>query len=292
MTDQPSAQATAPEPLLQPARQGRWVWLIPLAALAFTAVLFATYMVKRGPVIGITMSHGHGIKAGDLLRCRGIVVGEVEHVRLGAALDGVEAKVRLDSAAAGIAVSGSRFWVVRPRLSLTRVGGMETIAGPRYLAVIPGEGARQKRFAALRTPPSIASLDEGGLQVLLRATERGSLRPGAPVTYRQVHIGTVLSVELSQDATQVHVRAYIEPRYAALVRANSIFWNVSGADLQLGLKGLRFEVESLQALLDGGVALATPDPPGERVANGHEFDLQRDADDDWLEWSPALEVGQ
>ena len=291
MTNAPSTAADVPEADVQPVRHGRWVWVIPVLALFFAAGLYVVYAVKRGPVIAVSMSHGHGIKVNAVLRCRGIVVGEVVNVRLSQGLDGVDLQVRLDPAAAEIARAGSRFWVVRPRVGLTGVGGLETIAGPHYLAVVPGKGPRQPRFVAHEHPPAVEVIDPNGLEIELSAERRGSLRSGAPITYRQVHIGKVLSVGLSADAASVQVRAYIEPHFAALVRDNSKFWNVSGVDLNLGIKGLRLGIESLQALLDGGVALATPDTPGKRVGTGHRFTLHDGSDDAWLQWRPRLPVG-
>ena len=269
-------------------RRSVWVWLIPAAAVVFAAALFVAYVIKRGPVINITMAHGYGLKAGDVLRCRGIVTGAVEQVRLTSGLSGVEAKVRLDPTAVDLARDGSRFWVVRPRVNLTGIVGLETIAGPRYLAVLPGSGARRKRFEALDQPPSIESIAPDGLRITLVADRRRSLRPGAPVFYRQVRIGTVLRVELAADGVSVEVAAYIEPSFTHLVREDSRFWNVSGVDLELGLKGLRLEVESLQSILDGGISLATPDPPGVRVKTGHRFILHASAEKKWLGWRPVL----
>ena len=282
------AAAGPPVATVRPARRVGWVWLIPVAAALFVGALYATYVVKRGPVITITMDEGHGIKAGDVLRCRGIVIGQVEAARVSDDCSEVSVRVRLDPAARAVARAGSRFWVVRPRVSLTSVGGLETITGPRYLAVVPGAGARQTRFAALAEAPIVASADAGGFEVVLEAEQRGSLRPGSPITYRQVIVGTVLAVDLGPDATVVLVRAHIEPAHARLVRADTVFWNVSGADLRLGIKGLSFEVESLQALLDGGVALATPAPPGPPVEAGHRFKLHPRPQSAWLRWRPAL----
>ena len=284
MNDVPQAKVVAKS-------RAWWVWIIPLLAAAFAVVLVATYMVKRGPVITISMSDGAGLKPTHVLRSRGIAVGEVEKVTLADDMSNVVVTVRLDPAARDIARAGSRFWVVRPRVSLTEVGGLETIAGPRYLAVLPGQGRLQTHFVAMDDPPVVDRIDPDGLEIALIADRRGSLRPGAPVLYRQVRVGTVLSVGLASDAASVEMRTYIRPAYTQLVRTDTRFWNVSGIDLDLGITGLSLEIESLQSVVDGGVALATPDEPGETVATGHRFALHRNVDSDWLEWRPVLAVG-
>ncbi len=286
-----SEAASLPEANLEPMRRAGWAWALPAAALVFVIFLYSQYVVRRGPVIVVELDHGHGLKEGDMLRCRGIQVGEVEQVALGEDLLRVVASIRLEPDASQVAKAGSRFWVVRPTLSLTEVGGLETIAGPHYLAVLPGHGKPQDRFVALPEPPTIIFQDPAGLEIELSADQRGSLTPGAPVTYRQMQIGTVLSVGLASDAASVQVRAYVQPQYVHLVRNSSKFWNVSGANLNLSFKGLRYEVESLAALIKGGVALATPPGEGRVVTTGHRFKLHPKPEDEWLKWRPALLVG-
>ena len=291
MSEDANDPTSPPVALVRPAASRRWVWLFPVAALLFVVALVMTYVVKHGPVITINMSHGHGIKPTAPVRCRGIVVGEVIDVSVGTSLDEVVVKARLDPSAESIARAGSRFWVVRPRVSITGVGGLDTLAGSHYVEVIPGHGPPQRRFVALDEPPVVAAMDPDGLEIVLDSAERGSLRAGAPITYRQVRVGVVRSVGLAGDASTVQVRGYIEPRFAMLVREDSRFWNVSGAAWEVGLKGVRFELESLQALLDGGIAFATPDPPGGGVRNGQRFRLHARPENRWLRWRPSLPVG-
>lgn len=218
-----------PEAKIQPVSSKRWVWLIPVVAVLFCVSLWVKEVIKHGPVITLILSHGHGIKPGDLLRCQGVAVGQVERVALESDLQAVRLRVRLDPAAEHVARAGGRFWVQRPRVGLGGVAGLETIAGPRYLVVLPGHGPPQYQFVAVDEPPVVGSIDPGGLELVLVAQRGGHLRAAAPVTYRQMPIGTVLSVGLATDATSVHVRVYIEPAYERLVRDNSRFWLVSGA---------------------------------------------------------------
>jgi len=294
-------QATQPEPpnltdsppiaRVESGAESRWVWLIPIAAIVFVIALFSTYVVKRGTSITVEMTNGYGIKPTDTVRCRGIVVGEIESVKLNHDLEGVQLTVRLDPSAEAVAREGSRFWVVRPQVNLGGVSGLETVAGPRYLAVLPGEGKPLKHFVAMEDAPILEAIDPAGLEVTLVASRRGSLTPGAPVLYRQVQVGTILSVGLASDSATVDVSIYIKPAYRQLVRSNSVFWNASGAGLSVDLKGVHFEVESLQSLVQGGVSLATPNEPGELVSTGHRFKLQSKVEDEWMEWQPSLAVG-
>jgi len=286
------SDAPPPPSLVVPARRTpRWVWLLPLAALAFAVALGASQIFGGGPRITISFHDGHGIKAGDPLRCRGINVGQVES--LAVETEGVLLEVRLTAAAGRMAVAGSRFWIVRPSVKLSGITGLDTIAGPRYLNVLPGppDAAPQERFVGLDEAPALADEEPGGLEIALAGTRRAGLVPGAPVSYRQVRVGTVVSVALAADAGGVEVRAYIRPAYRALVRDNTRFWLVSGTGVSVGLSGVRIDVDSLAALLEGGVALATPDSPGRPVSTGQRFALAERPEEAWIKWKPALPVG-
>ncbi len=287
------AAGSLPTARIEPLRERSWAWVLPLSALALVLWLASRVWAERGPRITVHAPDGHGLRAGDLVRYRGIAVGEVASARLSGDLAEVVLDVRLERSSAGLARAGSRFWIVRPSLGLEGAQGLETILGSRYLAVLPGppEAAPQREFVALAEPPLPGVEEEGGLEIVLEARQRSALSRGAPLLYRGMQIGAVTSVGLAGDATAVEVRARVRPAYAELVRTDSRFWELGGAEFSLGLSGLDVELGSLRSLLSGGIALATPTHPGARVSAGHRFPLAKDAEEDWLDWRPALPLG-
>jgi hypothetical protein len=114
------------------------------------------------------------------------------------------------------------------------------------------------------------------------------VKPGDFVLYREERVGAVVSHSLSTDSRTVRIHLNILSRYASLVRSNSVFWNAGGVTADLGLTGLHMHMESLEALLAGGIAFATPDKPGGRVKAGSVFKLHPEVKDDWLKWRPLL----
>ncbi len=124
---------------------------------------------------------------------------------------------------------------------------------------------------------------------MLTAPRVGSIGAGAPVLFRDLPVGVVRGVRLAEDASGVEVSIAIDPAYAVLVRANSRFWLASGVGVDWGLfSGLSVRADSLGALIEGAIAFATPDRPGERVAAGHAFELEAAPEDKWLEWDPTI----
>jgi len=270
----------------------RWtpIWLVPIVALAVALFLGWQAWGARGTTITIAFPEGFGLKAGDTLRHRGIVAGEVSQVAYTAELDGVTVDLVLDQGAIDLARVGSRFWVVRPSFGWAGITGLETLIGDRYLAVLPGDGPAQRHFVGLDQPP-IAEALQPGLDITLEGEARGSLSPGSPVTFRRIQVGSVLAISLASDGRSVQVSARVRQEYAALVQPGTKFWETSGLGLDVGITGASFHLESLESLVRGGVSLATPAGPGERVSTGHRFTLHDRPEPAWLDWRPSVPIG-
>ncbi len=196
-----------PTATLQPRRQltrqvlgNSRMWWATLAALAVAGVLVWQSMEQAGPEISIDFPEGHGLKVGDFVRHRGIDVGHVDRIELADDLKNIEVGITLLHGADGLAREGSRFWIVRPQLSLTEVRGLETAVGAKYIAVRPGttDGNQCRKFVGLAAPPA-GDLDERGMEIVLRGDESFGLYAGAPVAWRGVDVGEVLSVNLASD---------------------------------------------------------------------------------------------
>jgi hypothetical protein len=285
-----------PTAVVTEARRVSLAWIVPVLAIVFAAWLVVSAWRERGTMVTVMLPDGHGLKVGDAVRYRGIIVGTVEDVTLEADGSGVRVRAGLERGADHLARAGARFWVVRPRLRLTRIEGLETLVGPRYLAVAPTaspDAARQREFVGLADPPVVDGIEPDDLEIILAAPARGSLQPGAPVRYRQMRVGTVISVGLASDGSIVEARVHVQKAYRGLVRRNTRFWDAGGLKTDVGLSGMSVEVDSLEALLTGGVALATPPPDdaGGAVHTGHRFALHDKPEDEWLEWQPGVPVG-
>jgi paraquat-inducible protein B len=108
-------------------------------------------------------------------------------------------------------------------------------------------------------------------------------------------VGKVESFELGSSADRVLIHILIEPRYAPLVRSGTRFWNASGVGIDAGLfKGVKVRTESLEALLEGGIAFATPDNAqmGSPAIPGQTFALHDELNEEWLKWAPKIELGK
>ncbi len=290
---EPSPPSPPPPPAARIARTRRWslAWLLPLAVLAALITLGVQATGERPIPITIRFAEGAGLRPGDQVSCKGVKVGEVREVRLAPDAQSVLVEVALDRSAASTAVEGSRFWIIRPEVSLRRVSGLDAILGPRTIALEPGpvDAPRATRFGGLESAPPLPDPTDGSLTLTLRANRRSSLSPGSPVTYRDIRVGQVLSYRLASDATAAEITIAVEPQYAALVRENTRFFNTSGISADWGIfKGLDIRTDSLESIVTGAIGLATPNKPGPRVGAGHTFELAPIPNNDWLDWEPEI----
>lgn len=286
--------SSIPSAITEPAKKRRpsAVWLLTLACAALSAwLLFSAYR-NQGEWIEIEFDQGHGLQPADALRFRGIEIGRVEKIDLRANPPGVLATVRLTPNAKSVVTEGTRFWIARPVVSIDSIQGLETVIGPKYIAMEPGKGngAKTRRFIGLEAPPPIHP-KEGSIEIVLDSKQRHGLTSGAPILHRGFRVGDVLSVELASDSRSVIVRAAIDPEYHELVRSNSKFWVRSGWRFELGLRGISIAADSIGEILYGGIEFATPNTEGRIASTGSRFELVEEPLDDWLDWQPSLPYG-
>ena len=267
------------------------MWWATAACLLIAIWLTWRAIPAQGPTIVIQFPDGHGLKSGDGVRHRGIVVGTVSEVVLSNDLSQISASVTLTPEAAKLAREGTRFWIVRPQLSLTGVSGLETAVGAKYIAVSPGDpnDPVRRSFDGLATvPPDENSGD--GIDIILRSDGRHGVTVGSPIAWRGLDVGQTLSIHLSPDARFVDIHARIQPEYSRLLQKTSQFWVTSGLAVDVGLSGLHLNADSLSSIVRGGVSFATPTVSDDKslVQSGQMFVLHEKPDPAWMNSAASL----
>jgi paraquat-inducible protein B len=267
----------------------RLVWVVPLIALVVAGKIVVERLQQYGPEITIKFSEGGGLRVGQTpIKYRGVQIGEVTGVDLSPDQKQVLVRARLSRSSAKLASEGATFWIVRPQVAGADVIGLATVLTGPEIQVLPGSGEPRKIFTGLENAP--VALEVPGLEIVLRAPRQKALQLNTPVYYRGVEVGLVRKIDLSPDATMADIHLVIRQRYAALVRSGSEFWNSSGASLQGGLfKGVKLEIESLRALLAGGIEFASP-PQSAPAKSGAAFALHEGPRAEWLAWAPRIAI--
>ena len=247
-----------------------------------------------GQKISLIFETAEGLQVGTKIKYKGLVVGHLTDLKLDKQEECIVADALLGKNSGWVAHEGSRFWLVRPKLGLANTANLETLVTGQYIEVLPGsrqEAAAKTRFTVEMAVPDDLPVNNG-LRLQLVSSQLGSVRRGNPIYYREIPVGTVTGYRLADPASHVLIFINIEERYRSLVTSKSRFWNASGIDVEFGLfSGAKIRTESLEALLAGGIAFATPEP-GEPVAAGHQFTMAKEPESQWLRWAPAISISQ
>lgn len=247
---------------------------------------------NAGLNISIYFDDASGLKINSKVIYQEQEVGVIERLTFKENNIGVTAQVLLNDLGSNYAIQGSQFWKVEPELGLVGSKNVGALLDGAFIALLPSvdnNNPAQKHFKALALPPTVTALPYG-LNVKLTTNRLGSVRIGNPVLYRQVTVGKVIGIGLSDHADSVEIFINIAQRYAPLVKSNSKFWNTSGINIEAGLfSGVSIESESIETLIAGGIAFATPeiksDDENNKLSN---FILHQTPQSDWLLWQTKI----
>ncbi|BBO80687.1 paraquat-inducible protein B [Desulfosarcina ovata subsp. sediminis] len=264
MTNQSSTESDAgfPDSIPEPEiRRGKWfsiVWLIPLIAILVGGWLAVKAMRESGPTITIVFKSAEGLVPGKTeIKYKDVTVGKVETIQLSEDLSQVLVTSVMSRDVSSYLTHDTLFWVVRARVAVGEVSGINTLFSGAYIGMAPGKNGKVVyRFEGQEKPPAV-SRDTPGQQFHLRADQLGSLDIGSPVYYRQVKVGRVTNVDMAQDGTGVLLEIFIQAPYHHQVKYNSRFYNASGLNMDIGTNGVRIDTPSLASLLVGGISFFT-----------------------------------
>jgi paraquat-inducible protein B len=251
----PPSEEDLPAPVIQNRRWiPRLVWLVPIVAAVIGISLLIRNWENAGPQIMISFLSGEGVQVGKtLVKYRDVAVGRVSAVGLSADQQTVVVSANLSKEAASLLKTDTQFWIVRPRIGVGSVSGLDTLLSGVYIGMKTGTGTRHERqFVGLENPPAL-SHGPRGRELQLHAARAGSLAIGAPVYFRQFQVGRVIDENLLPDGS-TRVTVFVEAPYDGFVKPVTRFWNASGIDVRLGADGLKVQTESLAAVLAGGLA--------------------------------------
>ena len=130
-------------------------WIVPLIAIIITLGLFVQWKLNQGPQITITFDDANGITTESPIIYRGTVVGRIEEITLNTNATQVVVRARLEKSATILAKEHTKWWVVRPSISLQGIQGLDTIVGPRYIKVLPGDGEETYEFRGSANASSV-----------------------------------------------------------------------------------------------------------------------------------------
>ncbi len=257
------------------------IWVVPIVAIIIGLWLVYDNYSSRGILVTLTMDNAEGIEAGNtLIRSRNVEVGRVESVQLSDDLSHAVLSARIQPELEDMLREDSRFWVVKPRIGREGISGLGTVLSGAYIQLEPGQAEEPRRKFPVSDIPPVAPAGQAGLRLSLVSHLGNSLRVGDPVSYQGFTVGRIEESLFEPESRTMQHQVFIEEPYTDLVTDSTRFWTSSGVDFRLDADGVRINVESLEALLGGGVTFGVPEelPMGQPVEPNTRFTLYADED--------------
>lgn len=277
----PAGSRALPAASVRHRRRIPLIWIVP-----FLTALIALYLAwdtfsKRGPTITVSFETAAGLTAGQSqLKYRNVVMGTVKSITVPPSLDNVLVTIETVREAEPLLTDKTIFWVVKPQLFAGNVSGLETILSGSYIGMRPdAAGGNPRRDFVGQQDPPVLQASAKGTTFRLDTKRLGSIGLGAPIFFRDIDVGTVLGWDLHDLANSVTIHAFVRAPFDKYVRDDSSFWDASGVSIKFGSDGIDIQLESLRAVLLGGIAFDTPQGSTQPVAKGDQvFELFKSLD--------------
>jgi len=280
MTDQPtqSDSAIATADVKHKSKGFSAIWVIPIVAAVIGGWMVFQNLLEEKPVIEVTFKNAAGIEAGKtLVKLRDITIGKVTKVEFAKDLGVIRVTLEFEGIQADHISEKTRFWIVKPRIGVGGVSGLDTLLSGAYIDADPPPevGKPGTKFVGLEEPGNYQSGNPGS-SYTLKSTKLGSLNRGSPIKYRDVQVGEVTRYRLVENNDAVDIEIFIHAPYDKLVRQDTRFWNISGVNIDVGSQGVKVDMESLATLVAGGVAFSNTDASSDKQAGaGSVFNLYK-----------------
>ena len=117
---------------------------MPIVAALVAIGIAAERVLSEGPTVTLVFKAADGIEAGKtFVKYKDVNIGQVTAVRLTDDFAKVEVTARIAKSAAGLMVEDAKFWVVRPRISLSGISGLSTLLSGDYIGFEAGVVAEE-----------------------------------------------------------------------------------------------------------------------------------------------------
>ncbi len=256
----------------------RIIWLLPVIALGIAGWFLYGSLASRGPEITIRFETAEGLEIGkSAIKHKDVVLGTVIGLKPADGFKHIEVKARMNHLSEDYLNKDTKFWIVRPRVSVGGITGLNTLLSGAYIEMGPGGGDQTDQFTGLEQAPAV-SPDAKGKSFILLTDDLGTLEQGSSVIYHGVKVGEILGYKLSNDKPAVAVQIFIDDPYTGLIHTGTKFWNASGVQVTVGAQGLKVNARSLQTIFLGGVMFDVPQNgiAGSPANPGDKFTLYGD----------------
>ena len=222
------------------------------------------------------------------LTYKGVNVGKVTKVKLNEKQQ-VEVKALIYDDFSSFTKEGTVYYLKKPRISLQEIANAGSTVMAVNIGVIKSTSSNiQTKFDGLEDQPSVDK-SHFGMVFKVEDSTASSVNVDAPVYYKNVQIGKISKIDLSNDGSKVVIDCLIFDKYTKFVRKNSEFYDISGFEMKFSIfSGSKVESNTFTSLLKGGLVVVTPYEYEEIASSDDKFTLVKTLREDWKSISPSI----
>jgi len=232
------------------------IFIIPLISLIVGGWLIYKYYSSLGPLITIKFKNSGGLEVRrSFVKFRDVKVGRVVGIEI-LKDEGVLVKVRMDKSMKPFLNYTTKFWIVKPEISINKVRGLDALlSGPYIQMYAKAKGFNKTFFIGLEEPPLDSEIVNGKVYKLTASSSYG-IEEGMPVYYKDMKVGVVRRVILQDDKVKIYI--VIWKRYDRYVNNSTKFWNLKSVDISLKNGSISAKLPPVKELVFGGIEFETP----------------------------------
>ncbi|WP_028862956.1 PqiB family protein [Psychromonas aquimarina] len=214
-----------------------------------------------------------GLNAGDPVSYQGIKIGSIRSLDFAENGRFIETSISIDSSYQYLINKNSQFYLLSGVNMKASLQGIEMQSTPLEHLLSGGIGLYNaepvKKSAKntlldknlrFRLYPSRALAEVGKnvfskpLILSVLSKQLPAVSEGSPVYYHKLPIGEVIGFSIDNSGL-MKTELSIKGQYRHLIKEQSIFWNISGFNVDAGLGGIEIQAESLLTIVKGGIAV-------------------------------------
>ncbi|WP_282166835.1 MlaD family protein [Shewanella japonica] len=207
----------------------------------------------KGIEFVLTAENADEINQGSALVYRGVEVGKVHQTQL--TESGVKFLAKFDVQYQHLLNADSQFWIAGADISLDGVKHAARLLTGSVVNVLPGTSDQALPELFTLQPEAPDLLQAQKLTIQLTSDEHSGLTAGAEVRFKQMPIGTITEVTLTEDFTGVLYQVEILPEFASLLTTDSYFVTESALSIDASLDGVSVTTRDLNTVIEGAVSL-------------------------------------
>jgi len=200
--------------------------------------------------INIDFLNASGIGIDTPILYKGINIGKITDINLDE--NSIKAKAYIFKKYKYLLTQNSTFFISEPEISLDGVENIGTVFTGKYVSLNYKEGKFQTNF---KDKNLLRQDNKNHLEIILKTNNIGSITNKSKIYYKNIEIGKVKNISLSNDYKSVIIKSIIYKRYKNLVNKDSIFYDMSSKLVDIKNLNMSINYSGMESLLKGSIAL-------------------------------------